>query len=142
MRGSSFATLAATHPGRTLATRGRAMHTFGSQALFVALLLLSLGAYMIQEEFANPIATQSIGLFAAALVLATAAMLLYYRVATRASRWNKTAKAEVPIRSRAGNVARRATQNRAAPAGPPGRVQRSLPYQRWYVDPVRVAPRR
>jgi uncharacterized BrkB/YihY/UPF0761 family membrane protein len=59
------------------------MRTFGSLVLFAALILLGVGAYILQEEFANPITAQSMGLLAAAFVMAVAMILLYYRVKTR-----------------------------------------------------------
>jgi hypothetical protein len=42
------------------------MRTFGGLAIFLTLGLLCLGFYLIEDQFANPLASQSLGLFAAA----------------------------------------------------------------------------
>jgi uncharacterized BrkB/YihY/UPF0761 family membrane protein len=87
MRSILRSTFVAAHPGRALAIRGRAMRTFGSLVLFAALILLSVGAYILRQEFADPIAAQAFGLVAAAFVMAVAAILLYYRVKMKVRRW-------------------------------------------------------
>jgi hypothetical protein len=136
MRSGAFRTFAGAPPGKSLATRGAAIRTFGSFAMFLSLTLLSLGTYIIADEFANPLAAQPMGLFMAAFVLALAVVLLYYLVQPRRNRWRRPACRAVTIRIdpiiwTAGAV-------------PPGwcELRRNLPYQRWYVDPARIRPRR
>jgi hypothetical protein len=46
-------------------------------ALLLVLALLVIGAYMIEEQFTNPLASQSLGLFASAVLLSSAMALLY-----------------------------------------------------------------
>jgi divalent metal cation (Fe/Co/Zn/Cd) transporter len=87
MRGILRSMFVAAHPGRALAIRGRAMRTFGSLVLFAALILLCVGAYILRQEFADPITAQAFGLVAAAFVMAVAATLLYYRVKMKVRRW-------------------------------------------------------
>ena|SRR5215469_7752428 len=135
MRSSALEVLDDPQPGRTLVIRGRAMHTFGSIATFLALTLLALGLYIIKEELANPIAAQSIAVLTAAFVLATGATLLFYLIPLRNSWWR--------IKSRPASLVSLdwivwAAQN--APLG--SNEQRTdLPFQRWYVDPARIPPR-
>jgi hypothetical protein len=62
---------------KPLAIPGWAMRTFGSLAAFVTLALLCLGIFLIQDLFANLLASQSVALFAAAFILAIALLLLY-----------------------------------------------------------------
>jgi hypothetical protein len=45
-------------PGRTLLARGGALRTFGGLALLLALALLIVGIYLIEDQFTNPLASQ------------------------------------------------------------------------------------
>lgn len=140
MRNVPRGTLVAIHPGPALAIRGRAMRTFGSLVLFVAVLLLVVGAYILQEEFANPIAAQPFGLLGAAFVMGIAAILLYYRAKTRFRRWKAYSnKVELPVRKTqpASHLSR--PKNRVPRVRSIWKPQPPLPYQRGYVDSARVA---
>src|SRR5215472_5970790 len=135
MRSSVLEVLADPHPGRSLVIRGRAMRTFSSIASFLALFLLALGVYIIKEEFANPIAAQSIALLTAAFVLATGVTLLAYLIPPRSSVWRDNS-AQPPLISL--DWVEWAAEN----PPPDSTEQRTdLPYQRWYVDPARIPPR-
>ena len=135
MRGSALEVLDDPHPGRTLVIRGRAMRTFSGIAIFLALTLLALGVYIIKEEFANPVAAQSVALLSAAFVLTTGLTLLLYLIPPRASGWRARS-------SRAPSVSLDwivwAVEN---PAPDSSEQRTGLPLQRWYVDPVRIPPR-
>ena len=134
MRGSGLHHFGGRHPGRSLAARGGPMRTFASFTIFLALTLLCLGAYLIEDEFANPLAAQSIGLFAAAFVLAAGVLLLYYWIQPRKASWRVRPTASISADCRAWTA-------KSAPAA--AHVpRRDLPFQRWYVDPVRVRLRR
>jgi|SRR6266849_5419426 len=125
------------HPAKSLATRAGAKHTFGSIAVFFALIFMCLGAYMIEDQFANPLAAQPTGLFAAAVTLATGAILLCYLLRPRKNKWHNGAhrRTVLVFPDRIPAPVRRASVN--------CREQRSdLTYQRWYVDAVRIRPRR
>jgi hypothetical protein len=135
MRSNLFSALAAVHPERALVVRGRAIRTFGGLAIVLALGLLCLGVYLIEDEFSNPLASQSIGLFTAAFVLATAMTLLYELLQLSRSTWGNPARCRTPlVLLRANRVARVAA--RAARLG--YELRTDLPYQRCYVDRVRV----
>ena len=131
MRNNLFSALA--HPQRALAVRGRAIRTFGGLAIVLALGLLCLGVYLIEDEFSNPLASQSLGLFTAAFVLATAMTLLYELLQLSRSIGGSAAgcRTLVPPDHRVVRIAARSARL--------GYQQRTdLPYQRCYVDRVRV----
>jgi hypothetical protein len=125
------------HPARSLAARGGTKHTFGSIAVFFALTFMCLGAYMIEEQFANPIAAQPTGLFAAAVTLATGAMLLCYLLRPRKNKWHHGARRRpvLVFPDRMALTARRAAVDCSE-------ERKDLTYQRGYVDAVRIRPRR
>jgi hypothetical protein len=137
MRDTHFSFLAAAHPAKSLAARGGTKRTFGSIAVFFALTFMCLGAYMIEEQFANPIAAQPTGLFAAAVTLAMGAVLLCYLLRPRKNKWHNGVhrRTVLVFPDRTPATVRRASINCCE--------QRSdLTYQRWYVDAVRIRPRR
>src|ERR1700687_1154611 len=88
MRDASASSRYGVHPVKSLAARGGTKRTFGSIAVFLALTCMCLGAYMIEDQFANPIAAQPTGLFAAAVTLAMGALLLCYLIRPRKNRWH------------------------------------------------------
>jgi hypothetical protein len=117
-----------------LVLRGRAIRTFASPALILTASLLFLGAYLIADEFRNPLASQSIGLFAAAFVLATAMTLL--ADLTQLFRGSlRNPSEDIPGLMAQANrsvcVQERATYKAAE-------HRTDLPYQRSYIDRVRV----
>jgi hypothetical protein len=62
---------------RSLAARGQFWNTFAGIGFSLAFSLLGIGAYLIVEEFANPLGALSTLLLVAALLIATAATLFY-----------------------------------------------------------------
>ena len=64
-------------PQRSLSARGQLLHTFAGLGLCLALSLLALGGFLIEEEFRDPVAASSVGLVLASLLIATAITLLY-----------------------------------------------------------------
>lgn len=136
MRGIALSTLDGVLPEKSLAARGGARRTFAGIAIFLVLWFLGFGVYLIQDEFANPVAAQSIGLFTAALILTTGVILLFYLIQPRKNRWRKTTR---PAPGTSGDwitwTARSTTADWYE-------QRRDLPFQRWYVDPVRIRSRR
>jgi hypothetical protein len=136
----------AAHPEKVLAVRGGAMRTFAGLAIFLTLCLLCLGVYLIQDQFAEPLGSYSSGLFTAAVVLATAMTLLYELVQLPRSVWRNAAKGRTALllrTARVVSVARRVGRpqykQRHAQRHQLRHQQRTdLPYQRSYVDRVRV----
>jgi hypothetical protein len=63
---------------RSLAARGQVLSTFAGPAFCVAITLLTLGGYLVEQQFANPVQDQSAALLFAALLIATATTLLYF----------------------------------------------------------------
>jgi hypothetical protein len=62
---------------RSLSARGQFLNTFFGLGFCVVFSLLTLGGYLIEQQFENPVEAQSIGLLFAALLIATAITLLY-----------------------------------------------------------------
>jgi hypothetical protein len=126
-----------------VAERCGALRTFGGLAHLLVVALFVLGAYLIEDQFTNPLASQSLSSFAAAVLLASAMAMLYELIQLPRSTWVTE-----------GGVARRllSTAAEAEPAGEqvvcaakhltvaPVRMARrkDLAYQRCYVDSVRV----
>jgi uncharacterized membrane protein YbhN (UPF0104 family) len=138
MRGSSSYALAGTHAGQSLAARGAAIRTFSSFATSLALAFLGLGIYIIQDEFAHPLSAPSFGVFIAAVVLACSAVLLYYLIQPRRSRSHHRRSHTVSAHAHAHRGRHRACRAPALCC----ELRRDLPFQRWYVDPARIPPRR
>ncbi len=77
MRGRLFGFSLGLGSRRSLAARGHFLNTFAGFGYGLALSLLALGAYLIGEQFENPVEAQSVGLLFAALLIATSVTLLY-----------------------------------------------------------------
>jgi hypothetical protein len=128
------------HP---LMGRGGALRTFGGLALLLVLALLVIGAYMIEEQFTNPLASQSLSLFASAVLLSSAMALLYELIqvprrfrkeeSLGGKRMLSMAAQAVPASRQVRGDAKRPNPARTRVAG-----RRDLAYQRCYVDRVRV----
>src|ERR1700737_2393144 len=77
MRGRVFGFSLGLGSRPSLAGRGPFLNHFAGFCYAVSLLLLSLGGYLIGEQFENPVEAQSVGLLFAALLIATSITLLY-----------------------------------------------------------------
>jgi len=77
VRGRHFPAAHRTHARSSLAARGRFWRVFGGQAIFLAAVLLALGAYILEQEFADPVQAQAAGLLFAAVLIAAAVTLMY-----------------------------------------------------------------
>lgn len=137
MRNSIVNAFDSLQPGRALLARGRALRTFGGLALLLAVGLLVLGVYLIKDQFTNPLASQSLSLFVAAFVLASAMTLLYELAQLPRSLWQHGAQTATErlllAHDRVAVAARRPNPYRARCG-----QRTDLPYQRCYVDRVRV----
>jgi hypothetical protein len=134
MAGKVRRVFAHAHPLGAFAVRGRAIRTFASFALAIALGLVVLGVYLIADEFRNPLASQSIGLFAAAFVLATAMTLLVELTQIFRSASRHSPKDSALLFSGVDLTARIRVRTTYQPRD----HRTNLPYQRNYVDRVRV----
>ena len=65
------------HPSRSLSARGQLLHTFAGLGFCLVFSLLASGSYIIEEEFRDPVAANSVGLLLASALIATAITLLY-----------------------------------------------------------------
>ena len=61
-----------------LSPRAAIRRVFGGMAVFVSCPLLGLGAYLIKDQFEDPLGSHPAGLLFAALLIATALVLLSY----------------------------------------------------------------
>ena len=77
MRGRNFSSHLHAHARSSLAARGRFWRVFGGQAIFVAVVLLAIGAYILGQEFADPVQAHAAGLLFAAVLIAAAISLVY-----------------------------------------------------------------
>jgi uncharacterized membrane protein YbhN (UPF0104 family) len=81
---------------RSLAARGQFLNTFAGLAFCVALALLTLGGYLVEQQFANPVQDQSTALLFAALLIATATTLLYFLLHSSRRLRHRVSVASVP----------------------------------------------
>lgn len=141
MRGLMASAYHAAHPKRALAVRGGAMRTFVGLAVCLTLSLLCLGVYLIWDQFVEPLAPHETGLFTAAFLLATAMTLLYELIQLPRSVWRHALfghMALIPRNARAGGMAPRTAPVYTQRRQPQCELYAHLPYQRCYVDRVRV----
>jgi hypothetical protein len=133
MSGKSRPVAVHAHLPGAFAIRGRAIRTFGGQALVLTISLLILGVYLIANEFKNPLSSQSIGLFTAAFILATAMTLLIELTQLfRAIRRTNAPNDPILIvhQTQAVTGIRSPIRRRHQPP--------TLPYHRSYIDRVRI----
>ncbi len=72
-----------TRPAKALVARAGLFRTFGSLAGFLALLLLTVGIYLLEDTFSNPLTAQAPALLAAGFVLGLDAVLFYFLMKPR-----------------------------------------------------------
>jgi hypothetical protein len=77
VRGRNFPTRRHAHARSSLAARGRFWRVFGGQAIFLALAFLMIGAYILEQQFADPVQAHEAGLLFAAVLIAAALNLMY-----------------------------------------------------------------
>jgi hypothetical protein len=124
-------------PRRSLSARGQLIHTFAGLGFCLVFSLLALGSFIIEEEFRDPVAANPVGLLFAAVLIATAIILLYSFLHPSKNLGARTdAPAHrMPSEPRTLAVARTTTGMRI---GNPG----SLPLHARYVDHARVVIQR
>ena len=131
MRGSSFGVFS----GSSLTARGGPARTFGGLAVFAVLTLLGLGSYLIEDQITDPMQGQAPALLFAALLIATAVILLYslLRQAARARSAAIVARRKINVRSSKESVAvarRRTLEWR--------QERKDLSFHDRYVDHARI----
>ena len=122
-----------TRPRMALAVRGRAIRIFGAQAVVLAISLVLLGAYLIADEFKNPLSSQSVGLFVAAFILATAMTLLLEL--TQLFRATRRHVASNPVLVQRPTAVACSGRHKFSMSG---NLHPYLSYHRGYIDRVRV----
>ena len=121
---------------RSLSARGQCLNTLGGIGFSVAFSLMALGGYLIEQQFANPIEAQSLGLPVAALLIATAVTLLYRLLHSfRKLQHNIIAWPSVAVSLERKNVAVARSASRTRQAA-------DMPLPARYVDRARICIRR
>jgi hypothetical protein len=134
MRSPSVAAAVRTIPQKSLAMRSGAVRIFAGPAFLFAVALLLAGGYLVEEQFTSPLAGQSFALFAGAFFIATSVTLMIelFHVPKRNRRGCADLRSQVAVGDwQIMDAARRPEDSRGNP-------RRNLPYQRCYVDRVRV----
>jgi len=72
-----------SHHVRPLVVRAGLFRTFGSLAGFLALVLLSIGIYLIEDTFNNPLTAQPAALVAGGFILGLDGVLFYFLIKPR-----------------------------------------------------------
>lgn len=124
-------------PRRSLSARGQLLHTFAGLGFCLAFSLLALGGYIIEEQFRDPVAANSVGLLFASVLIATASTLLYgFLHPSKQLRPQASAPPHsMPWEPRRIVIARATTGMRIG-------NRRSLPLHARYVDHARVVIQR
>jgi hypothetical protein len=81
--------------GALLSPRAAFRHAFGGMAIFVSFPLLGLGAYLIKDQFEDPVGSDPAGLLCAAVLIATALVLLSYVIYPGGTHQSRADSAEV-----------------------------------------------
>jgi hypothetical protein len=123
-------------PHKVVAKRDGAMRIFAAPVFFFAIAMLLGGGYIVEDQLTSPAASQSYALFAGAFFIATSITLL----AEVFHLTNRHRKDAPDLRSHVARTDWRMTDvARASRNAARGAHHRSrLPYQRCYVDRVRV----
>ena len=116
----------------SLSSRRGLRRTFGGMAAFLSVAQLALGTYLIHDQFADPVGSHPAGLLFAAVLVASALVLLSYMVhpgARRRSRhtaaeWSETAGPVIEVQPK---------ETRE-----PGELATELPVHVRYVDHARI----
>src|SRR5260370_18107823 len=78
MRGGFIRYIPSMQSSKSLVFRGGLVHTFGSLAGFIVVILLCVGLYILEEAFAHPLDAGAAAIITAAFIIALAAMLLIF----------------------------------------------------------------
>ena len=124
------------HGSRPLVVRGGLGRTFGSLAFFLAVLLLCLGTYILEDAFANPVAAQAVAVITAAFSISLAIVLLFYLL--RPARRSRNSA----VREDNWAVSPEIATIQATVSPTPEKKKRSDLAPQWvYVDTSQIRPR-
>jgi hypothetical protein len=83
MRAETLVRVSAQHISKPLVIRGGLARTFGSLVIFLAVLFLCLGFYLLGDAFIHPLDAQALAVLGAALSITLASILLYFLLKPR-----------------------------------------------------------
>jgi hypothetical protein len=118
---------------RSLSARGQFLNTFAGLGFSVAFSLLALGGYLIEQQFENPVAAQSVGLLFAALLIATAITLLYCLLHP-----SRKSRRRVPVWPAGASWEQRTVVVARSNTGTRTKHRGDLPLHGRYVDRTRI----
>ena len=118
---------------RSLSARGQVLNTFAGFGFCVAFSLLALGGYLIEQQFENPVAAQSMGLLFAALLVATAITLLYCLLHP-----SRKSRRRVAVWPAGASWERRTVVVARSSTGTRTKHRSDLPWHSRYVDRTRI----
>ena len=78
MRAETLVRAGAHHVAKPLVIRGGLARTFGSLVIFLAVLFLCLGSYLLGDAFVHPLDAQALAVLAAALSITLSSILFYF----------------------------------------------------------------
>ena len=83
MPSESLPVEAEIRPAKSLVVRGGLFRTFGTLLGFLALVLLIVGIYILQDTLANPLTAQPVALLVAGFLLGLDAVLIFFMMKPR-----------------------------------------------------------
>lgn len=136
MRAEIIQHASSVRPPKSLVARGGLARTFGGLAGFVAVTFLLGGSYILQDAFANPLSGGAVALLFAALMIALAAILLFFLF--KAPKAHRTMTRKRSVRATAFDAR---LFVKPAPSAARGQsLRNNLAYQRFYVDHSCIRP--
>ena len=126
-----------TRRPRSVVSLAAPVKTFGGLLIWLALMLLFTGGYILHQELANPLEADSSGLISGAFLLAIAVILVFYLLYRRRTPWHSAVARPRPHLH--GRVAKNGILEPVA-AAPPRQVaaRETVQHYRRYVDSARI----
>ena len=122
--------------GALLSPRAAFRRVFGGMAIFVSFPLLGFGAYLINDQFEDPVGSEPGGLLCAAVLIATALVLLSYVIYPGRTHRSPADSAEVQEMQRDERII-------DISVSPPAAVQKEAPdlaAHNRHVDTAKIRP--
>jgi hypothetical protein len=127
----SFLPFGLGHGSRSLSVRGQHLNTFAGIGFSLAFALLALGAYVVAQQFADPVRAQPLNVPLAALLITTAFTLLYCLLRPWRRAWHDVAELPTPVYDDEENLL-------AVACAPRSLKPEQMPAASRYVDRARI----
>jgi hypothetical protein len=136
MRGRDMLPASGMRSSKSLVVRGGLARTFGGLAGFLVLTFLCSGLYILEDVFANPLEAGAAAVITGAVILALAAVLLFFLIKPR--KGPRTTRLDRSVDS--ATTALKPICEPIAGAVRQDPLQSNLSYQRRYIDHSRIRP--